>query len=50
MISMLYPVTRHGSNTMKVLNEGHMMMDSTHIDDIVDGIVTLIDLPPQPET
>jgi UDP-glucuronate 4-epimerase len=37
-------------NTIKVFNEGHMMRDFTYIDDIVDGVVRLIDLPPQPDT
>ncbi|WP_276540448.1 NAD-dependent epimerase [Salipaludibacillus agaradhaerens] len=37
-------------NTIKVFNEGQMMRDFTYIDDIVDGVVRLIDLPPQPDT
>lgn len=33
--------------TIKVFNNGEMMRDFTYIDDIVDGIVRLIDVPPQ---
>ncbi|WP_096185782.1 NAD-dependent epimerase [Evansella halocellulosilytica] len=33
--------------TIKVFNNGEMMRDFTYIDDIVDGIVRLIDMPPQ---
>src|SRR5699024_2039954 len=35
-------------NTIKVFNEGNMQRDFTYIDDIVDGIVRLIDKAPQP--
>lgn len=34
--------------TIKIFNEGNMKRDFTYIDDIVDGIVRLIDQPPQP--
>ena len=33
---------------IKVYNEGRMMRDFTYIDDIVEGIVRLLDKPPQP--
>ncbi|WP_027965279.1 NAD-dependent epimerase [Halalkalibacillus halophilus] len=36
-------------NTIKIFNNGEMMRDFTYIDDIVDGIVRLIDQPPQPD-
>lgn len=33
---------------IRVFNQGHMMRDFTYIDDVVEGIVRLLDLPPAP--
>jgi UDP-glucuronate 4-epimerase len=37
-------------NTIKVYNNGDMLRDFTYIDDIVEGIVKLLDHPPMPDT
>ncbi|MEH7013752.1 NAD-dependent epimerase [Neobacillus niacini] len=37
-------------NTIKVYNNGDMRRDFTYIDDIVEGIVKLLDHPPKPDT
>jgi UDP-glucuronate 4-epimerase len=37
-------------NTIKVYNNGDMRRDFTFIDDIVEGIVKLLDHPPKPDT
>jgi UDP-glucuronate 4-epimerase len=36
-------------NPIKVYNNGNMRRDFTYIDDIVEGIVKLLDLPPEPD-
>lgn len=37
-------------NTIKVYNNGDMRRDFTFIDDIVEGIIKLLDQPPKPDT
>jgi UDP-glucuronate 4-epimerase len=37
-------------NTIQVFNNGDMLRDFTYIDDIVDGIVKLLDHPPVPDS
>jgi UDP-glucuronate 4-epimerase len=37
-------------NTIQVYNNGDMLRDFTYIDDIVEGIVKLLDHPPKPDS